>query len=63
MKAHCYYLVSGSLFALVALAHLLRLIFGLSVYIDNAQIPMWISGFGFAIPTLLAIMAFRLACH
>ncbi|WP_284244153.1 hypothetical protein [Thalassotalea insulae] len=60
MNSKCYYLVSGTLFALVALAHLLRIIFNLTISINDTLIPMWISGIGCIIPALLAVWAFRL---
>lgn len=56
-----YCIVSGVLFSLVALAHLLRVIFGMSVHIDGFDVPMLVSWVGFAVPTALALWAFRIS--
>ena len=42
------------IFAVVALAHLLRLIYGWVVTIVGADVPMWASGLGFVIAAALA---------
>lgn len=56
-----YCMVSGILFLLVALAHLLRLAFGLQVQIDEYSVPMFVSWFGFIVPAALSFWAFRTA--
>lgn len=56
-----YCTVSGTLFALVALAHLFRIINGLPVTAGDAEIPMFASWVGLVVPAALAIWAFRLA--
>lgn len=63
MRQNAYYFISGALFTLVALAHLIRVIFNLSVYVNETAVPMWVSAFGFLIPALLAGWAFSLAVH
>jgi hypothetical protein len=55
-----YCTISGTLFALVALAHLLRIIYGMSVQVDNYAVPMLASWIGLVVPAGLAIWAFRL---
>ena len=55
-----YAVVSGSLFGLVALAHLLRILFGIPVIVDQYHVPMLFSWLGFALPAALAFWAFRL---
>jgi hypothetical protein len=55
-----YCVVSGTLFALVALAHLLRIIFGVSVQVDEFALPMLVSWIGFIVPGALAVWAFRI---
>ena len=55
-----YCAISGVLFALVACAHLLRIVNGLSVQVDEYMVPMFASWIGFAVPGLLAVWAFRL---
>jgi hypothetical protein len=60
MKYKNYCVVSGVLFSLVALAHLLRVVYGMSVTVDEFSIPMFLSWFGFVIPACLAFWAFRI---
>jgi hypothetical protein len=55
-----YFLISGLLFTLVAIAHLLRVVLGVPVQIDSAAVPMAVSWVGFAVPAALAYWAFRL---
>jgi len=54
-------MVSGTLFTLVALAHLLRLIFALPVEVDGIIVPQQVSWVGAVVPGVLAYQAFRLA--
>ena len=63
MRKKTYYFVSGTLFILVAIAHLIRLIFSMPIYINEILVPMWVSVFGCLVPALLAVWAFRLATH
>ncbi|MEJ2128045.1 MAG: hypothetical protein P8X81_04280 [Woeseiaceae bacterium] len=60
MNVKTYCTVSGLLFALVALAHLIRIINGMSVQVDNYAVPMLASWIGLVVPAGLAIWAFRL---
>ena len=55
-----YCVVSGVLFSLVALAHLLRIVYGMSVQVDDYVVPMSVSWFGFVIPAALAFWAARI---
>jgi len=61
MSQQNYLLVSGALFSLVAIGHLLRLVYRLPVVVDGYTVPMAVSLFGCIIPALLAAWAFRLA--
>jgi hypothetical protein len=54
-----YCVVSGVLFSLVAIAHLLRVVFGMPVQVDGVAIPMFVSWVGFVVPAALAMWAFR----
>jgi len=56
-----YCVVSGALFALVALAHLLRIVYGMSIQVDEFVVPMLVSWIGFIVPAALAVWAFRLS--
>lgn len=56
-----YCVVSGVLFSLVALAHLLRIVYGMSVQIDEFEVPMLVSWVGFIVPAGLGFWAFRIS--
>jgi hypothetical protein len=60
MTHKTYCTVSGALFALVALAHLLRIINGMTIQVDDYAVPMAVSWVGFIVPAVLATWAFRL---
>ena len=55
-----YCMVSGGLFLLVALAHLLRIVYGMSIQIDDFAVPMLASWIGLMVSAGLAFWAFRL---
>lgn len=55
-----YCIVSGVLFALVALAHLLRIVNGMSISVDDYAVPMLVSWIGMIVPAALALWAFRI---
>lgn len=46
-------------FALVAIIHLLRLVYGWEVTINGAAVPMWASGLGLVVVGGLAVMLWR----
>lgn len=56
-----YCTISGTLFSLVAGAHLLRVVYGMSIQVDGYDIPMLVSWIGFAVPAVLAAWAFRIS--
>lgn len=60
MSNRQYLLVSAILFALVALAHLIRLISAFTVTVADYVVPMYVSWVGLIVPALLAISALRL---
>ena len=60
MKQERYCLVSGVLFLCVATAHLLRIVYGMSVQVADVSIPMLASWMGFFVATTLAVWAFRI---
>ena len=55
-----YCVISGALFALVALAHLLRIAYGMTVQVDEYAVPMLVSWIGLIVPGVLAVWAFRI---
>ena len=61
MEYKDYCVLSGVLFALVALAHLLRILYGMTVQIDELEIPMFVSWIGLVVPGTLAVWAFRIS--
>jgi hypothetical protein len=58
-KGYC--VASGVLFSLVALAHLLRIVNGLSIQVEDVAVPMLASWIGLIVPASLAIWAFRIS--
>jgi len=54
-----YIAISGSIFAIVAFAHLIRLIDGWEVTVNGQAVPMTISYMAFVATGLLAVWAFR----
>jgi hypothetical protein len=60
MKQRVFVLVTSSIFALVALLHALRLIYGWSVTIGEWIVPVWVSAVGFLIAGYLAFQGFLL---
>jgi len=54
-----YMAISGSIFAIVAFAHLLRIIDGWEVIVNGQAVPMTISYMAFVATGLLAVWAFR----
>jgi len=55
-----FLLVTSSIFALIALLHALRLIYGWSVTIGEWTVPAWVSTVGFLIAGYLAFQGFLL---
>ncbi len=60
MATTAYLKISGGVFGIVALLHLLRLFYGWSVQIGEVVIPIWLSWLGLAFAGGLSIWAFRL---
>lgn len=61
MEYKRYCTISGVLFSLVALAHLSRIVYGMSVQVDDYAVPMFVSWVGLAVPAGLAAWAFRIS--
>ena len=47
------------LFSLVAIAHLLRLLYGIPITAGDWSVPQWISLFGVVVPGLVAWLLWR----
>jgi hypothetical protein len=52
-------LIAAFVFSLVAIAHLLRLIFQVQVLVGGATLPMWVSVAGAIVPGALAVALWR----
>ncbi len=48
-----------TLFGLVAIAHLLRLVYAMPITVSNWDVPQWISLFGVVVPAGIAWMLWR----
>ena len=60
MSASVYLIVSGCIFGIVAILHLLRVINEWALVLGPWAAPMWASWVGIVIPLVLTITAFRL---
>jgi hypothetical protein len=60
MNSKPYLLVSGVVFSLVALLHLIRVLNGWPMELGDYAIPAWVSICGTIGPGILAVWAFRL---
>jgi hypothetical protein len=61
MRCKRYLLLSGVIFLVVAVLHLLRLVTGATVTVGSTAVPFWISWFGFPIAAALGLWAHALA--
>ncbi len=60
MKQGPFLLVTSLIFALIALLHALRLIYGWNVTIGEWTVPVWVSAIGFLIAGYLALQGLLL---
>ena len=58
MSQRVFVLLTSSIFALIALLHALRLIYGWDVTIGEWTVPVWVSAIGFLIAGYLALQGF-----
>jgi cytochrome c biogenesis protein CcdA len=61
MSQRTFSFVAGAVFGLIALGHVLRIVFNLSLVVNDISIPMWASGIAIVIMGYLAYEGFRLA--
>ncbi len=52
-------LAAVSVFAAVALAHLLRLVFRVEMVVGGTMVPMWASAVGLVVPLAIAVFLWR----
>ena len=60
MKQGAFVLVTSLIFALIALLHAMRLVYGWNVTIGEWTVPVWVSAVGFLIAGYLALQGFFL---
>lgn len=56
-----YELISGSLFTLIALAQLARVLLRIPAQVGSFSVPIWFSFVAFVVAGVLAVWAFRSA--
>jgi len=61
MSQKVFLLTAGAVFVLLALGHLLRILFGVAFVVYDIPVPMWVSGIAVVITGYLAYQGFRLA--
>ena len=61
MSQYVFSLVAGVVFGLIALGHLLRVVFNASLVVQGISIPMSASGLAVVVMSYLAYQAFGLA--
>lgn len=61
LRERGYLLIAGTVFAVVAAAHLARIFANADIVIAEWVLPIWLSWVGVAVTTYLAYMSFRLA--
>ena len=61
MSLKTFLLLASIIFAIVALAHLLRVFMGWPIIIDNWTVPMWLSWIALVIAGGLGFFGLRLA--
>jgi len=63
MNARAYLIISGTIFGIVAVFHLLRVVTSCDLVLGTWAAPMWVSWLGTLVPAVLCIWALRLASH
>ncbi len=53
------FMLAAVIFFIVALLHLLRLLFGVTVIIGGCVVPLWVSGFGLVFALGLSAWMYR----
>jgi threonine/homoserine/homoserine lactone efflux protein len=61
MNQRAFLLIAGVVFGLIALGHLLRVVFGVSFVVQNIAVPMWASVVAVVIMAYLAYEGFHFA--
>jgi hypothetical protein len=61
MSDHAYSLIAGIVFLLIAIAHLLRIVLGMTVVVQGVSIPLWASAIAFVVTGFLSYEGFHFA--
>ncbi len=61
MKVTYYLCLSGGIFGLVSIGHLMRALLSVSIVVGAWEVPMWISWVGCPIALVLCVWAFTQA--
>ncbi len=61
MSEHAFSLTVGIIFLLIALAHVVRLVFGTPFVIEGVSIPLWASGIAVVVTGFLSYEGFHFA--
>jgi len=61
MNSRTYLVISGTVFGIVAVLHLLRVVNGWAMVLGPWSVPIWVSWLGTLVPAVLCVWAFRLA--
>ncbi len=61
MRERGYIIVAGSIFTVIAVAHLWRIFTGAELVIEDWAMPLWLSWFGVAVTSYLAYASFHFA--
>jgi len=61
LRERTFLLAAGTVFGIVALAHLMRVFTGADLIIYGWAVPLWLSWIGTAVTAYLAYMSFHLA--
>jgi len=61
MSQHAFLLVAAMVFGLIALGHVIRIVFNVAFVVRDIPVPMWGSGLAVVIMAYLAYQGFRLA--
>ena len=61
MNRKTFSLVTGAIFSVIAVLHLLRAVLGWNAVIGSFTIPMWLSWVALVVTVYLAYTAFKLA--
>ena len=61
MSPRAYLIISGTIFGIVAVLHLLRVVNSWDLVLGPWSAPMWVSWLGTLVPAVLCVWALRLA--